>query len=141
MFFFFRTETASRVAGPFDQSFWTVDLLRATQGHAAIWHASIAVAAMYKRYTIPAGGSTSGLRKGLYEFALGQYNASITGLVGVARAENPSPDDKEVILATSVLYSGLCSLRGDPKEAFLHMRSGLGLFRQWKHWERRHRRA
>lgn len=141
MFFFFRTETASRVAGPFDQSFWTVDLLRATQVHPAIWHASIAVAAMYKRYTIPAGASTDALRRGLYEFALGQYNASISGLVGVARAENPSPDDKEVVLAASVLYSGLCSLRGDPKEAFLHMRSGLGLFRQWKHWERRGRRG
>ena len=137
MFFFFRTETASRVAGPFDQSFWTVDLLRATQVHPAIWHASIAVAAMYKRYTIPADITTTGLRKGLYEFALAQYNSSISGLVGVARADNPSPDDKDVILATSVLYSGLCSLRGDPKEAFLHMRSGLRLFRQWKHWERK----
>lgn len=138
MFFFFRTETASSVAGPFDQSFWTVDLLRATQVHPAIWHASVAVAAMYKRYTIPADAPASaGLRRGLYEFALAQYNASIGGLMGVARRDDPSPDDKDVVLATSVLYSGLCSLRGDPKEAFLHMRSGLRLFRQWKHWERR----
>ncbi|KAL2106620.1 hypothetical protein VUR80DRAFT_6462 [Thermomyces stellatus] len=141
MFFFFRTETAARVAGPFDQSFWTVDLLRATQLHPAIWHASIAVAAMHKRYTVPARGPTAGLRRGLYEFALAQYNASISGLVGIARAENPSPDDKDIILAASVLYAGLCSLRGDPKEAFLHMRSGLRLFRQWKHWERRGRRG
>ena len=142
MFFFFRTETASRVAGPFDQSFWTVDLLRATAVHPAIWHASIAVAAMYKRYTIPAGEATAALRSGLYEFALAQYNASISGLVGVAGAEEgPGPDGRDVILATSVLYSGLCSLRGDPKEAFLHMRSGLGLFRQWRHWERKGRRG
>lgn len=141
MFFFFRTETASRVAGPFDRSFWTVDLLRATQVHPAIWHASIAVAAMYKRYTIPADATTRDLRRGLYEFALAQYNASISGLVGVASAEEQSTDDRDVILATSVLYSGLCSLRGDPKEAFLHMRSGLRLFRQWRHWERKGRRS
>lgn len=139
MFFFFRTETASRVAGPFDRSFWTVDLLRATQVHPAIWHASIAVAAMYKRYTIPANPTTKDLRRGLYGFALAQYNASIGGLVGVAAAEDPGPDDRDVILATSVLYSGLCSLRGDPREAFLHMRSGLRLFRQWRHWEGRGR--
>ncbi|SPO07201.1 uncharacterized protein DNG_09895 [Cephalotrichum gorgonifer] len=141
MFFFFRTETALQVAGPFDQSFWTVDLLKATQVHPAIWHASVAVAAMYKRYTIPSSAHSTTLRKDLYNFALTQYNASISGLVDVASRENPGPGDKDVILATSILYTGLCSLRGDPREAFLHMRNGLKLFRQWKHWERRRSRG
>lgn len=41
-----RTETIPQIAGPFDQAFWTVDVLQACRQHPAVWHGSLALAAM-----------------------------------------------------------------------------------------------
>lgn len=138
MFHFFRTHVAAQAAGAFDLSFWTVDLMQATLLHPAIWHATAAVAAMHKRYSIPFTADAQAARDRHYSLALNQYNASIRHLVGIAGCEgDPSPVDKEALLMASVLFTGLCSLRGDHRQAFVHMRNGLRLFHQWRPWESR----
>lgn len=132
----FRTKTASQIAGTFDQAFWTVHLLQATQVYAPVWHACNAMAAIAKRHVIPSDTSMGReLRVKYYHIALTQYRASISYLLKISCHQDPSPANKEALLMTTVLFMGLCSLRGDQKEASVHMRNGIKLFRQWEYWE------
>lgn len=136
-FYFFETYAAPIVAGVFDRTFWTVNMMQAAYVHPAVWHGINAVSAMYQRYTLT-GASTAALyqlRAQYYKFALAQFNDSIRHLTSIASQTSPSLVEKEVLLVATVLFSGVCSLRGDQQEAFVHMRNGLKLFSQWRMWQ------
>ncbi|KAM3499972.1 hypothetical protein MY10362_006814 [Beauveria mimosiformis] len=135
MFNLFRTRTVTQVAGAFYQPFWHVDVLLAAQTQPAIWHASLSMAAMYSWFKIPAD-DTQGqiIRQDHYKFALRQYNEAITHMVALARRQDAR--SAEALLIASVLFTGLSSLRGDPKEAMMHASHGLRVAQQWEFLER-----
>ncbi|ATY59184.1 C6 zinc finger domain [Cordyceps militaris] len=139
MFDLFRTRTVTQVAGAFYQPFWHVDVLLAAQTQPALWHASLAMAAMYAWFETDDDDDddmrAQTLRRDHYHFALRQYNAAIAHLVALApRGQDAAA--AEVLLMASVLFTGLSSLRGDPREAMLHASHGLRVARQWQFVEK-----
>ncbi|PMB68055.1 Transcriptional regulatory protein moc3 [Beauveria bassiana] len=135
MFNLFRTRTVTQVAGAFYQPFWHVDVLLAAQTQPAIWHASLSMAAMYSWFKIPADDAQGQIiRQDHYKFALRQYNEAITHMVALARRQDAR--SAEALLMASVLFTGLSSLRGDPKEAMMHASHGLRVAQQWEFLER-----
>ncbi|OAA66154.1 C6 zinc finger domain protein [Cordyceps fumosorosea ARSEF 2679] len=142
MFNLFRTKTVTQVSGAFYQPFWHVDVLLAAQTQPAIWHASLSMAAMYAWFKMDDDdddgddGDTI-QRQEHYRFALRQHNEAIAHLV--ALAQNRKEDDArsaEVLLMASVLFTGLSSLRGDPREAMMHASHGLRVAQQWQFLEK-----
>lgn len=134
MFRWFRADIAPRISGGFHPDFWTIDVPRATQNYPAIWHGSLAIAAILK------SRQDSALNKSLsasdlYEFGLAQYNKSVRQLIGLANEEEPSIESRETLLMATVLFTGLCTMQGDVQTAAMHTRSGLSLFYKWSFWE------
>ena len=132
MFFLFRTEIAPHIAGGFDASFWAIGVPIATQNYTAIWHASIAIAAMYKFQLERQRGSEM---PQIYSFALSHYSRSIYHLVKIANRQSLDCKSRETMLLSTVLFTGLCALQGNIKEATVHIRSGISLFYNWRLWE------
>lgn len=137
MFSVFSTQTVREVCGLFDHEFWHTDVLRATQTHSALWHASLAMAAMH-RWSQEDVDSDHGqrFRHYYYNFALKQYNAAIEQLVRLPTAAT-EPSSVIVSLMASILFTGLCSIRGDPREAMVHANHGIQLADQCKLLEQR----
>lgn len=134
-----RSQTVSQVAGAFDQNFWVVDVLRATQVYPAVWHASLALAATHRRIQAAAmktSQASIGAEQKYHTFALIQYNSAIKHLIRLASQPNPSQADQEAVLLASLLFMGLCNLSGHTNEAIDHAHNGLRLFYQWRYWER-----
>ncbi|KAJ4145603.1 hypothetical protein LMH87_004449 [Akanthomyces muscarius] len=135
MFNLFRTRTVTQVAGAFYQPFWHVDVLLAAQTQPAIWHASLSMAAMYSWFKIPSDDPQGQIiRQDHYKFALKQYNEAIAHMVELAHQKDAK--SAEVLLMASVLFTGLSSLRGDPKEAMMHASHGLHVAQQWNFLEK-----
>lgn len=133
-----RGETVQHVSSNFDYSFWTVDVLQATQAYPAIWHAGLAMAAMHQRHRLTDDTAESReARQECYRFALVQYNTSIKHLIEItSRAvKHLTYVDQQVVLLASVLYVVLCGLQGDTPQAISHAKNGLQLFYSWRFWE------
>ncbi|EFZ03325.2 hypothetical protein MAA_00399 [Metarhizium robertsii ARSEF 23] len=133
---FLRCEAVKQVAGYFDTSFWTVDVLRATQAYPAIWHASLAMAAMQNWATF--NGDTEASRQtrlDLYQLSLRQYNASIKYLRIITPKSYPTYSEQETILLASALFARLCCLNGDISQALSHAHAGIRLFYEWEFWK------
>lgn len=134
LFHFFRVNVAPQFAGCFDQNFWIVSIMRATNVQPAVWHACNAIAAIYKEYKLIADKghmSKTGRRQPTTIVALQQYNHSVQHLVRIAQQQKLSLIDKEVLLVTNMLFTIICKLRADLKEAFIHLFNGLNLLDQW----------
>lgn len=135
MFHMFRNETVKHVAGVFDHSFWKVNVLRAARIYPAIWHASLAVAAMQERNIIHAGTTNLDIKRKFYGFALLQYNAAIRILLEIATKPNLSVADQETLLMASMLFTTLSILQSDGSQAITHANNGIQLFYRWRYWE------
>lgn len=134
MFDLLRSETVQQVAGSFDQPFWVVDVLRATQAYPAIWHANLALAAIHD--TVKTSGNSDTYQKSKRErYILKHYTASINDLIAITRQESLSTANQEAVLLASMLLTALCCQRGDINQAIIHARNGLQLFHQWRFWE------
>lgn len=132
-------QTIKQVAGGFDHSFWSVDVLLATQVYPAIWHASLALAATHTRMkvaSLPDSEATRVSKRKFHAFALREYNLAIQHLLAIAHKSNPLPEDQETLLLSSLLFTGLSSLLGNMNEAIDHASNGLRVFYQWRYWER-----
>ncbi|KAK2593207.1 tRNA-His guanylyltransferase [Conoideocrella luteorostrata] len=133
MFHLLCTEAAVKVAGAFDQDFWSVDVPRATQTYPAIWHASVSLAAVYKRVQNKDQTPES---QQLYNFSLTQYNKSIQQLVFIdPQQAELSYQDQETLLLASILFTSICILQEDQETARVHIDSGIQLFNKWRFWE------
>ncbi|OAA54910.1 AMP-dependent synthetase/ligase [Cordyceps fumosorosea ARSEF 2679] len=138
-FHFLRQVAASSMAGVFDQTFCSRDMLQATSLHPIVWHASCALAAMYQREAL-AGATKGGRgadgaaveRQSLRNFALEQYNESIAGVVAVLKSAELSSLDLEVLLTTTLLFTAIASLQGDVPAAVMHVINGQHMLHRWK---------
>lgn len=132
----FHTNVLHQMANIFDTQFWTIQVPRATQAYPTIWHASLALTAMYRRCIGPesavAGDET--FRERLYKLSLKHYGAAMTHLVQIAQQDRLDHGDKETLLLSTVLFTGICRLQEDLSEALAHIRNGLKMFRLWHMW-------
>lgn len=135
MFHMFRNETVRHVAGVFDHSFWKVNVLRAARVYPAIWHASLAVAAMQERNIIRAESTNLDVKRKFYGFALIQYNAAIKLLLEIAMKPCQSVAEQETLLMASMLFTTLSILQSDGSQAITHANNGIQLFYKWRYWE------
>ncbi|KAJ3497438.1 hypothetical protein NLG97_g1906 [Lecanicillium saksenae] len=135
MFHMFRNETVKHVAGVFDHSFWKVNVLRAARIYPAIWHASLAVAAMQERNIIHAHSQNQDIKRKFYGFALLQYNAAIKILLEIAQKSTQSVAEQETLLMASLLFTTLSILQSDGSQAITHANNGIQLFYRWRYWE------
>lgn len=131
----FRHETVKHVAGVFDHSFWKVNVLQAARIYPAIWHASLAVAAMQERNIIHAESRNHDIKRKFYGFALIQYNAAIKLLLEIAKKPTQSTAEQETLLMASMLFTTLSILQADGSQAITHANNGIQLFYRWRYWE------
>lgn len=132
-FYIFRTQTLSLISGAMNRDFWTVDILQASQMYPAMWHAVLSLAGMYTSVQLSSTTGQTDVARKCDRFALRHCNISIQHLLRLSTFHELDLADKEVILMSSVLLMGLCSLRGDPKQAISIARHGLQLFHEWNY--------
>lgn len=133
LFYVFRTQTSHQVAGTFEGTFWSVDVLQACQMHPAIWHSATAIAAMQIRKLSGQNVEKSEHIISTYdELALKQYNKALSQLSQATKRPDPSFEDQSLILIATVLLLGFSSLRGNFNEAKFFAAHGLRLFKKWK---------
>lgn len=77
-FAYFQERIASQLSGFYGESFWDVQVLRATYHEPCIRHAIIALGSLYEGFESAPG---VGNRR-VHEFALGQYGIAIRELLG-----------------------------------------------------------
>ncbi|KAJ2981880.1 hypothetical protein NQ176_g1761 [Zarea fungicola] len=133
MFDALRFNIVGLVAGGFDHSFWTVDVLRACQVQPAIWHASLALTALHQSQKQDAGET---FRRSRHEkLSMTHYNASIKHVIALTRKRNLSNAEREALLLSSLLLTALCTMQGDVRQAMMHAVNCVQVFHQWRLWE------
>jgi hypothetical protein len=133
-FQFFRTITATNLAGVFDFGFWTCDTLQASHLYPALWHATAALGAVHVQLNID-GPSPYRLQTetGYHSlFALQQCSKSIQSLTKLTAKQELSEQDRTVVLTTCVLFSFMSALQGYQEQAFMHIHNGLKLIHDWR---------
>lgn len=131
-----RKQTVNQVAGGFDHDFWSVDVLRATHHYPAIWHASLALAAMHERMRILDNTTVARtMRREHYTFALKQYNLAIQEIIAITNQPVLNAADQETLLLASALFAGLCCAQGDINQAIKHAINALEFCQQWQFWD------
>ncbi|OAA79334.1 Zn(2)-C6 fungal-type DNA-binding domain protein [Akanthomyces lecanii RCEF 1005] len=129
-------ECVRRMAGLFSESFWTIDVMRATQVYPAIWHAGLAMAAMHRATCITAPTPQARASRQRHEaFSLSQFNAAVRSVLELTKKPALSDADKETILLASTLFTGLCCLQENYEQASRHAKGGNRLYWRWKYWK------
>ncbi|OAQ97579.1 hypothetical protein LLEC1_06202 [Akanthomyces lecanii] len=129
-------ECVRRMAGLFSESFWTVDVMRATQVYPAIWHAGLAMAAMHRATCITAPTPQARASRQRHEaFSLNQFNAAVLSVLELTKKPMLSDADKEIILLASTLFTGLCCLQENYEQASRHAKGGNRLYWRWEYWK------
>ncbi|KAJ2975234.1 hypothetical protein NQ176_g5633 [Zarea fungicola] len=134
-FHIYRTQTIESISGSFDRDFWDISVAQSMKSYEAVWHAALAVAALYERSRINCGTELAAFfRDRYYETALCQYGKSIRSLNETISRKALTASDKEAILTTNALYTAICNLQGDTRAANIHVSNGIRLFRLWRIW-------
>ncbi|KAM3509217.1 hypothetical protein MY11210_006400 [Beauveria gryllotalpidicola] len=129
-FHLLRTLTVRQVNGGIKSDFWTKNLLQATYVYPAIWHAALALAAMYQRAYILHNGGDSRAAKEHKMFAIQQHLISFRFIIAMNHS-TVSGAEQEMLLTASALYTGICLLRADLNQARIHAASAAKLSKQW----------
>ncbi|KAJ6784161.1 hypothetical protein PWT90_11150 [Aphanocladium album] len=141
MFHRFRTETVIQVGCVFDMQFWLVDVPRAAQAHRPMWHASVALAALWSSRTHATSNMclfADATLDSLTSFVMKHYHAAIRELIPLSNpsGDAPSFENQQVLLMTNVLLLGLASMQGNQRDAAMFSRHSLTLFNDWRFWQR-----
>lgn len=124
----FRSSMVAIIGGSFNHLFWKIDVPTAAQIYPSLWHAAIALTAIYKSVKVdnkpirPAMGTILRLpRNHLYVLALEHFNKSIQHLAKAVAIHSGDMAgmryrDKEMILLTHLLYIGLCGMLSDDRQ-------------------------
>ncbi|TQV95223.1 hypothetical protein IF1G_06210 [Cordyceps javanica] len=156
MFAVFRNETVHKLGGAFNRDFWAVDVPRAAQAYPALWHASLALAAVQQRveslvdddddddddhdhdhdHDATINEPALAIPRQHYVFALAQFNKSIACMADRLRRADPlTYADKEMVMLTNVLYIGICNILGDLKQAIVHLKNTIDLIGEFRFGE------
>lgn len=133
LFYIMRTSVVKNASGAFDRSFWAEDVVRAAQTCPAVWHASLAMAAVHK--SLLSRETDSGGDRRWQICAMDHYGRAIQSLIDISNKNYLSCIDKDIVLLSCILLIGLCCLWQDDTAAFTHAGKGLQLFHQWGSWK------
>lgn len=129
------------MSGPFNQTFWQVDVPTAAQAYPSVWHAGMALASILQATESQnqhKGASLKITSTKQYVFALTHFNKSIQHLartVGTKRDNTLSYMDKEMIIMTHILYIGICSMLADPEQISAHFKNFILLLERLRFGE------
>ncbi|OAQ97290.1 hypothetical protein LLEC1_00051 [Akanthomyces lecanii] len=126
-----QTIIVRQVNGGIKPDFWTKNLLCATYVYPAIWHAALALAAMYQRANILFNGEDPRLAEEYCLFAARQYTLSSRFIIAMNH-NVVSGAEREMLLTATALYTGICLLRADLSQARTHAAGAAKLSKQWK---------
>lgn len=137
MFHMFRLDVVSHVSGLSDKPFWLVDVLRAARERPAIWHANLALAAIYRWRGLRRRGQMDSEQQAydVYAFAIKHYNSAIQMLLSITRKHNQTVSDKETLLLTEALFVGLNAVQRNQTNALTHANNANALFYKWEFWK------
>lgn len=149
LFNVFCSSTVHITSGPFNQSFWRIDVPRAAVKYPAMWHASIALAAIHMSVTNEATKMKGAkinpatmpnpylARNYQYQLALEHFNKSIRYLSQTltSRNDNFSYADKEMAIMTNMLYIGIGSIVDDEEQMHSHQKNMLRLLKTFRFGE------
>lgn len=127
--------TVSQISGGINSEFWTTNVLQAAMLHPAIWHASLALSAMHQRMMMTASKTIvppSDLAEDYYEFSLTQYNASISHTSNLLKKASLTQAEKEEILMTGIIYTGISFLQNNIPQAVIHAQNTLRIYHHWQ---------
>lgn len=129
-----RTTTISQTTGSFEQTFWSRDVLLAAWMSPKIWYAANAFAAMHHRMRLVASSNPSDryISMEYYITALTQYNKAIQHLIQLTSQNSISYQDKDIILLASALFTGICCLYRNMKQAVIHIKNAVRLLSEWQ---------
>lgn len=122
----FRLDTAERLSGWSDVSFWSGDVLQASQVYPSMWYANLALSAMMRSKSHdqdPARWST---------LAMSYYSKAIQAMFATTRKEHMSYRDKESLMMTEALLVGVNSVGGCLQQASKHVANAVLLFDMWR---------
>ncbi|KAJ3497205.1 hypothetical protein NLG97_g2079 [Lecanicillium saksenae] len=133
----FRIHTAPGASVLFDKTFWTNHVVSAAQTYPALWHAALALAAVQQWKS-----EKDAARKGVqqynelssenYVFALKHYNHAIRHILPVASRQTHTYQDKEMILASEIMFFGINSMLDYLVEAAEHAKNAIRLYDLWE---------
>lgn len=135
MFYMFRMDTARNVAGSFDQSLWTKDILRAAGQYPAVWYANLALAAIHRWKIMSDSDSLHPASNQYLVASINHYQTAIRHLQHITRKPTIDYTDKETMLISEILFIGFNSLSGHLKEATVHANNAVQLFSRWQFWK------
>ncbi|KAJ3495471.1 hypothetical protein NLG97_g3374 [Lecanicillium saksenae] len=133
LFFFMRTTLLKRLSGSFDRDFWAVDVVRAAQTYPSVWHSGLALTAMCKSLN-DANTQAVASRYNLI-YALEQYGQSVRLIMDILQKADISYADKEAVLLSSILLTGVSSLRQDTPTAMTKIGTALQIYYHWRFWD------
>lgn len=132
---YFRSRTASRLAGWFDAAFWNEQLPQVGHGEPTIRHAMIAVASAHEQLEILNGAIPAGSKLDTHalevrgRLATNHYIKAISTLrMYLAQ----SPESTKLTLLCCILFVTLEILRGNSDSAVVHLHSGLQILTNWR---------
>lgn len=105
--------------------------MQATYIYPALWHAALAFSAIHFRASILGDETQAYFAEQYHTFALKHYTTSIGYIISIKSHDKLSGADQEMLLTASLLYTGICLLRADLKQARTHARNAVKLSLQW----------
>lgn len=122
---FFLSQTAPNIAGFFEPTFWTRNVIQLAQTEPSIRYAAQALGATYAQVT------ERGIKAvpGISDFALTSYNKAIRALL----VGDPSANERKLVtLVACILFVCLEFMRGEIAVAIGHITGGLKLLNEWQ---------
>lgn len=133
MFGVFRTMSVKMASGPFNKTFWEIEVPRAAQTYPAMWHAAIALAAIYQsarqdnawQLDIKTKRSAKVIPQNYhYRLALKHFNKSIRYVTETVVSSTVRPltwAEQEVAIMTNILYVGVAGMLEDSPQTASHI--------------------
>ncbi|RAK97059.1 Zn(II)2Cys6 transcription factor [Aspergillus ibericus CBS 121593] len=122
-FRFFGHHTVSMMVGYAESEVWQQLVLQMSQSEPAICHAVVALSAIHQEYE--GKGMTVKPDHRAHRFALEQYGRAMSRLC--SRIQSNDPQVREITLMCCIIFVVLELLEGEYKNAFAHLRQGLGI--------------
>lgn len=129
---FFRTKVAVTLAGVFESSFWTRDILQAAQREPSIYHAVVALASLSETMLQTKHGrqhkneNQNARERAPDTFAVHQYSKAISTLN--QRMQDSKKSSAEVVLTACVLFICFGMFQNDSVSVYQQMSSGMCVF-------------
>lgn len=130
----FCSHSVKVVSGPFNKRFWQVDVPRAALAYPALWHASVALAAIHlstkqgsaRPNSTVSTSSQSVPRNYHYVVALEHFNKSIRHVAQALQGHqgrSVAYVDQEMAIMTNIVYIGIAAMLDDTQQLWSHWKN------------------